>query len=140
MPSRPPDGNGLMPPWPLKIPHSAASHRLFLQEKAWSGPLLRRQGDSRIVSATPERMTSTKSRRWTLLACNSPFSPTYVDPVVNPKIPSLVLFSLLLRLRYLFQRMEFAPPCCLLGHPSPFLCGFYHYATSNQGIMNRSHL
>ncbi len=55
-------------------------------------------------------MTSTKGRRWTLLACNSPLSPPCVDPVVNPKIPSVVLFSLLLRLRYLFQRMEFAAP------------------------------
>src|SRR5260370_15692231 len=110
MPSRPPDGNGLMPPWPLKTPHSAASRRLFPREKAWSGPLLRRRDDSRTVSATPERMTSTKGRRWTLLACNSPLSPPCVDPVVNPKIPSVVLFSLLLRLRYLFQRLEFAAP------------------------------
>src|SRR6266700_7693894 len=140
MPSRPPDGNGLMPPWLLKTPHTAANRGLFTQGKAWFGRLLRRQGDSRTVSATPERMTSMKSRRWTLLACNSRLSPAFVDPVINPKIPSVVLFSLLLRLRYLFQRMEFAPPCCFLGHLSPFLCAFYHCAASNQGIMNRSHL
>src|SRR5260370_37926983 len=140
MPLRPLDGNGLMHPWRLRTPPSAASRKLFPPEKVWSGPLRRRQDDLRIFYDTRERMTSKKGQRWTLLACNSPGNPGHADPSVNPKSLSAGPFSLLLRLWYLFEGAEFAPFRCNLGHPSPFLCAFYHYAASKQGIMDCSHL
>src|SRR5437660_6094340 len=126
-----------MPLSPLKTPFFAAYRRPSPPEKASSGPSPKRQGDSRIASATLERTTYTKGQRWTPLACDSSWQPA------GRTISLRFLYrssSLLLRFRYFFQGTEFAPFCCILVHPSPFLLTVYSQPASNQGIMNHSHL
>ena len=61
-------------------------------------------------------------------------------PYAHPSWKASLPLSLFLRLRYLFQRTEFAGFCCYVKHPSPFLLTVYEQSASNQGIMNRSHL